>query len=207
MPTLYRKYCPTCDPNTETDVTCDGIVGAVITKSRQGGEIISDGYFAYLSDQGDLVPLPHPVESRALQAAAGVTWTQAAIHGRLIHIHNLICTDCGTQSTTATLHTGGAGCIAGLQLAGIAIALNTLVFSFHPIIEVFLVWAAMFAPLLIMDRYIWLRYRGNASSYQTRRCRQCGGSHVRSLARARKYSLCCPRCRQMTMKIEITGRS
>lgn len=206
MGTLFRKYCPTCDRDTETNVTFDGFAGAAITNSRQGGEIVSLGYLAYIADDGDLVPLPHPIESCALHAA-GATWTRATIHGRLLRITNLICTDCGAQNTTATLDTGGIGCVPSLLLVGIAIACNILVFSFHPIIEAFLVWMAVFTPPWLIDRYVWLRYRGNVRPHQTDRCNLCGGRHVLSLANARNSSLCCPRCKQKTMTIEVAGRS
>lgn len=206
MGILFRKYCPTCDCNTETNVTFDGFAGAAITDSWQGGEIVSDGHLAYIADDGHLVPLPHPIEGYALHAA-GATWTRAAIHGRLIYIGNLICTDCGAQNTTATLHTGGLGCVPGILLAGIAIACNILVFSFHPIIEAFFVWMAAFAPPWLIDRCIWLRYRENAHPYQTDGCSQCGGRRVLSLANARNSSVYCPRCKQKTMTIEVAGRS
>ena len=206
MGTVYRKFCPVCDGDRKPNVTFDGFAGAVITDSSRGGEIVSAGHVAYIADSGDLVPLPHPIESHALDAAGG-TWTDAAIHGRLIYIHNLICADCGTQNTTASLHIGGTGCITGLILAAVAMACNVLVFNFHPIAKIVLVWVALFAPSLLIDRYVRLRYRENAVPHQTKRCTQCGGGKLVSLASAKKNPLPCPRCNQRAMTIEIAGRS
>lgn len=206
MGTLYCKFCPACDGDGETNVTFDGFAGAAVTSSGRGGEIVSEGYVAYIADSGDLVPLPHPIESHALDTAGG-TWTDAAIHGRLIYIHNLICADCGTQTTTASLHVGGTGCVAGLVLAAIAITCNIFLFNLHPVVEIILVWMAMFAPSMVIDRYVRFRYRDNAAPHQNGRCVQCGGSNLFSFATARKGPIPCPRCQQNTMTIEIAGRS
>lgn len=206
MGTVYRKFCPACHGDAETDVTFDGFAGAVLTHSQRGGEIVSDGYLAYIADSGDLVPLPHPLESRALKAAGG-TWTRAEIQGRLIYIHNLICADCGAENTTASLHTGGAGCITGLVLGAVAFACSILLFNLHPIIGIVLAWIAMFAPSFLIDRYVRIRYRDNAVPHQSTRCSQCGGDHLVSLASARRGPFPCPRCHQKTMTIEVAGRS
>ncbi len=206
MGTLYRKFCPACDGDADTNVTFDGFVGAAITNSRRGGEIVSEGHVAYIADNGDLVPLPHPIESDAL-AAAGGTWDDAAIHGRLLYIHNLICADCGTQNTTASLHVGGAGCVTGLVLAAIMILCNLFLFRLHPIIEIILIWIAMFAPSMLIDRYVRFRYHTNAVPHQTNRCDACSGCKLMPLTFVLKRSVQCPRCRQKTLTIEIAGRS
>ncbi|MGN6546787.1 MAG: hypothetical protein ACTHK7_17155 [Aureliella sp.] len=206
MGTLYRKFCPTCDRNRKPDVTFHGFVGAALNHSPMGGEIVSGGYAAYLADDGSLVPLPHPFESRLLRAA-GTTLAEAALRGRLLSIHELICADCGAENTTATLRNAGTGCITGLALATIAIACNVLLFSFHPIVEIGLVCMAMFTPELLIDRYLRFRYRKNASPYQTSRCRRCGSGRLLPLSIARKYLWTCPRCKQKSMRIEIAGRS
>lgn len=206
MGTLYRTFCPSCDGNAQTNVTFDGFVGAVITNSKLGGELVSDGYVAYLAENGDLVPLPHPLESASLETA-GATWSDAANHGRLLYIHNLVCTDCGAQHTTASLHTGSAGCGVGLALGAAVIACDVLFFSFHPFIEIMLVWMALVAPSVLIDRYVRFRYRENALPHQTHRCSHCGGVHLVSLGSARKGPLPCPRCGKNTMTIEVAGRS
>jgi len=206
MGTLYRKFCPACDGDAETNVTFDGFAGAALANARRGGEIVSDGHVAFIADNGNLVPLPHPIESQALDAAGG-KWNDAAIHGRLLYIHNLICADCGTQNTTASLHVGGTGCVAGLVLAAIVIACNIFVFDLHFIIEIIFVWMAMFAPSMLVDRYVRFRYRANAVTHQTDHCANCGGHNLSSLASARKSSIPCPRCTEGTMSIEIAGRS
>ncbi len=206
MGTLYRKYCPACDGSADINVTFDGFVGAAIADSQRGGEIVSGGHVAYIADTGELVPLPHPIESDAL-AAAGGTWTSAAIRGRLIYIHNLICTDCGSDNTTASLHTGGTGCTTGLALAAIAIACNVLLFNFHAVVEMVLIWTALFVPSSIVDRYVRIRYRDNATQHQTTRCAQCGSDNLVSLGSSTKVPLPCPRCNQRTMRITVAGRS
>lgn len=206
MGTLYRKFCPACDGNADTNVTFDGFVGAAITNSRSGGEIVSEGHVAYIADNGDLVPLPHPMESEAL-AAAGGTWGDAAIHGRLLYIHNLICADCGTPNTTASLHVGGEGCGTGLVLAAIMILCNILLFKLHPIIEAMLVCIAMFAPAMLIELYVRFRYHPNVVPHQTNRCVACGGCKLMPLSFVQKRCVPCPRCRQETLTIEIVGRS
>lgn len=206
MGTLYRKFCPRCDGGSETNITFDGFAGAALTNAQSGGQIVGDGHVAFIADGGDLVPLPHPIESHALDAA-GATWNDAAIHGRLLYIHNLVCIECGTQNTTATLHTGGTGCVAGLACAALAIACNVIWFNLHPLIEIAFVYIALFAPLFLIDRYVRIRYSQNAEPHKTASCIQCGGSELTSLASARKRPLTCPRCKQLTMTIEIAGRS
>ena len=206
MGTLYRKFCPPCDGNAETNVTFHGFAGAAITDSRRGGEIVSDGHVAYIADSGDLISLPHPIESHALDAAGG-KWTDAAIHGRLIYIHNLICADCGAQNTTASIHTGDTGCVTGLALAGVVIAWNVFVFNFHPIATIIFVWMALFAPSKLIDRYVRMRYHNNVVPHQTKRCIKCGGGKLVSLASAKKDLFPCPQCKQRTMTIEIAGLS
>ena len=206
MGTLYRKFCPVCDADTETNLTFDGFVAATATDSRRGGKIISEGYVAFIADSGELIPLPHPLESHSLEAAGG-TWTDAAIHGRLLYINNLVCADCGTENTTASLHGEGTGCATGLMLAAITLACNIFLFNFHPIAEFILVGMAMCAPSMLIGRYVRIRYAGNVVPHQSNRCTRCGGSHLLSLASARKNSILCPRCRQKSMTIEIAGIS
>ncbi len=206
MGTLYRKYCVTCDGDDETNVTFDGFAGAAITDSKCGGEIVTNGHVAYLTDDVELVALPHPVESHALQSL-GVTWDHAALRGRLIYVHNLICRDCGTANTTASLHTGGVGCLVGLLLAAAMIVINIFLLDLHFIAESVLVWGALFAPSMVIDRYVGFRYRGNAEPFRFRGCNQCNGTNVVSIARARRHQLTCPRCHNDTMNIEIAGKS
>lgn len=206
MGILYRKFCPTCDGNAKPDVTFDGFAGATLTDSLRGGEIVSGGHLAYIADTGELVPLPHPIESHALHAAGG-TWTNAAIHGRLLYIDNVICADCGTQHRTASVHAGPTGCTPGLVLAGITITCNVFLFNFHRTMEIVLVWMATFLPSLIGDRYVRIRYRDNAVPHQTTRCAQCGCGRLVSLGSSTKTPLPCPRCKQRTMRIEIAGLS
>jgi len=206
MGTLYRRFCSTCDCDAETNVAFDGFAGATLTDAGRGGEIVSDGHVAYIADSGGLVPLPHPIESHALDAAGG-TWNDAAIHGRLIYIHNLICADCGAQNTTASLHVGGTGCVEGLVLAAIIIACNIFLINFHVVVEIVFVWMAMFAPSILIDRYVRFRYRANAVPHQTNHCDTCGGHNLLPLSSARKSSIPCPRCTGGTMSIEIAGRS
>ena len=76
MGTVYRKFCPACNGNAETNVTFNGFAGAAITDSRRGGEIVSDGHVAYIGDSGELIPLPHPIESHALDAAGSPRTTR-----------------------------------------------------------------------------------------------------------------------------------
>ncbi len=206
MGTLYRKYCPECDGNAEANVTFDGFAGAAIRNPLRGGEIVSQGHVAYIADSGDLVPLPHPIEYQSLDAAGG-KWGDAAIHGRLLYIHNLVCADCGTPNTTATLHVGGTGCVTGLVLGSAAIAGNVFLFNLQPAFETFVVFVALFAPSLLIDLYVRIRYRSNAVPYQTKHCTHCGGGRLVPLASAKKRSLHCPRCKQETLTIEIAGRS
>jgi hypothetical protein len=206
MGTLYRKICPACDGDTETNVTFDGFAGAAITNPLRGGEIVSDGYLAYIAGNGDLVQLPHPIESHALKAAGG-TWNDAATHGRLLYIHNLICADCGTQNTTASLHVGGVGCGTGLVLGAIAISCNILLFKLHPIAAIIIAWIAMLAPSMLIDRYVRFLYHHNAVPHQATRCSACNGCNLVPLTIVRKRPVPCPRCRQKALTIEIAGRS
>lgn len=206
MGTLYRKFCPSCDRSDETNSTFDGFAGAALTDTGRGGEIVPEGYVGYIADNGELVPLPHPIESQALNAAGG-TWNDAAIHGRLLYIHNLICADRGTQNTTASHHVGGTDCIAALVLASIVLTCNIFLFNLHSLIEIMFVCIAMLAPSTLIDRYVRFRYRANAVLHQNEHCDMCGNENLLSLATAQKSSLPCPRCSVGTMSVKIAGRS
>ena len=68
MGIVYLQRCSTCDTSGAPEFGDDGFVGAVVSPSNSGGRMISDGYLAFLGDDGHLVQLPHPVEEVTLKA-------------------------------------------------------------------------------------------------------------------------------------------
>jgi hypothetical protein len=207
MGTLYRKRCDTCDDGPEPSVTFEGFSGATITNATRGGEIITDGYLAYITEDGDLVPLPHPLEEETLHKHGG-TWRDATLHGRLLHVHNLLCLDCGAPNTSASLSTfTGTGCLAGLCLAVVMIIANIYLIDLHGLIEYLLVWLVAFVPSMIVAIYVRIRYTTNTKPFLFQKCTDCGGHRVVSVRRAMKRAMVCRRCGNRSVTVEIAGRS
>src|ERR1044072_5088277 len=114
MGTLYHKSCAHCDADREPSITFDGFVGAVVSDRSRGGEIIADGYLAFLNSDRELIPLPHPAEQSTLKQQ-GETWRHATLNGRLLRIENLVCRDCGEMNSAASLTSiTDAGCLFGV---------------------------------------------------------------------------------------------
>lgn len=204
MGTLYRKCCENCD--TAQNVTYEGFVGAAISDGGKPGDIMSEGYLAYLRTDNDLVTLPHPLEESALEGAGG-SWNSATLSGRILSFTNLICTDCGTINTTASVHSGSLGCITGLVAATSTIAATLWLLHFHWLIEVGLVWLAMFGPMFACDFYVRRRYSKNAAPYKFVRCIKCGGDSAIALSSRQNRKLPCEKCGQDSVTLTIAGKS
>lgn len=210
MGLLYRKYCENCD--SQQKVTFDGFAGAVISDNVSSGEVLSEWYLAYLKFNNELIVLPHPVEESTLNSRCGTSMNKATLKGRILSITNLICCSCGTINTTASLKTGTShGCITGLVLALIMIAVNIWVLDLYWGIEYMLVWLALLAPLLLCgflgDFYINRRYSQNAMPFKFQNCKNCGSSDAIPLHAAKSRKFMCPKCGEQSVTITIAGRS
>lgn len=204
MGTLYRKCCENCD--SIQNVTFDGFVGAVVSDGGKPGDIMSEGYLAYLRADNDLVTLPHPVEESTLKDAGG-SWNSATLSGRILRFTNLICTDCGAINTTASVDSGTLGCITGLVFFASMIAASKWHFNFHWLITVCLGWLAMCGPMLAWSFYLRRRYGKNAVPYKFVRCIKCGGGSAVALRSCQNQNLPCEKCGQNSVTLTIAGRS
>ena len=206
MPTIYRQYCDNCDTDGGTDVTYDTFAGAVIAPSPCGGRIISGHYQAYLDDDGNLVPLPHPVEDSALRSH-GATWNNAALAGRLFLVTKLVCRKCGTMNESARLRTDTTvGCFGGLTFAGLG-PLLAAYFKFGQPAAGVLAVLGLFTPSFLMARWISHRHGSRNNQYGFSACSNCGSSDAVYVYNATRQRLICPRCEQETMRVAIAGKS
>jgi hypothetical protein len=205
MGTIYRKYCETCDADSGQKVTFEGFAGAVISNGNAGGEIIDDGYLALLKPTGELVALPHPVEDSALREQ-GETWSGATWSGRILHVTNLICPECGTMNTTASLSANSYGCVCGLVLAAGMAAVCKWWFKLSGPLEMLMIWSALFLPNLLISFYLRTRFQENARPFLFERCK-CGSKKAVSVKQARKKVFPCTRCKNKSVRIAIAGRS
>ena len=205
MGTIYRKYCETCDVDSEQEVSFDGFAGAAILDGNAGGEIISDGYLALLKPTGDLVALPHPVEDFTL-TEQGETWGAATWSGRILRVTNLICPDCGAMNTTASLSAHSSGCVFGLIFAGGLVPASIWLLHLPVPLEILMIWSALFIPNLIIWLYLRTRFQANVKPFHFERC-DCGSTKTVSIERARKKRFPCTKCKNKSVRIEIAGRS
>jgi hypothetical protein len=207
MGTLYHKSCTDCDVDREQSVTFNGFAGAVLSGRARGGEIIADGYLAFLNSEGELVPLPHPVEQSTLEQQ-GETWRRAALNGRLLRIHNPICRDCGRMNSAASLTSiTDAGCLLGVISALVMVAVNSWLLKLPSFAEYLLFWLALLAPSTAIWIYVWVRFHKSAQRFRFAKCHGCGSRNGISLGRAVGKSLPCNRCGRNTMRISVAGRS
>lgn len=205
MGTIYRKYCETCDADSEQEVTFDGFAGAAILDGNAGGEIISDGYLAILKPTGDLIALPHPVEDFTL-SEQGETWRAATRSGRILRVTNLICPGCGAMNTTASLSAHSSGCVFGLILAATLVPVSIWLLHLPVPLELLMIWSALFIPNLAISLYLRTRFQRNVQPFRFERC-ECGSKKAVSIERARKKKFPCMRCKSKSVRIEIAGRS
>lgn len=204
MGTLFRITCDHCD--TKTNVTFDGFVGAALTEFDKPGEIVSDGYVAYLSPQGKLVVLPHPLESSSL-AAAGGSWNRSSLSGRLLRFTNLICLDCGALNKTARIHSAGPGCTLMVPMGIATFVLGDWLLPLPTWIMFTLSWVAAAIPPWIEGTYVNMVHGENAAPYRFQHCVQCGGSKAIPLSDSLKKKLPCPKCGERTISISYAGKS
>ena len=204
MGVLFRITCDTC--HSRPNVTFDGFVGAALNDADKPGDIVADGYLAYLTQEGELIVLPHPMESSRL-ASAGGSWTKSGLNGQILRFTNLICHDCGTINKTAEIHSSGLGCTTGFY-AGIAtIALNIWLFDLPRWVEFGLFWASLMLPMLLADWYVRRKHSCNAIPYQFTNCVNCNGTDASALTANRNKKLPCVKCGEKSVTISFGGKS
>lgn len=207
MPTILRLYCEVCDANSDAAVTWDGFAGVSLFNCDGRGKLTSEGYLAYLDSHGKLVPLPHPLEDASLKEQ-GDTWNRASWDGRLFHVKNVICNQCGTINRSPELNCfTGAGCNLGIALAVVTfIVLKLLTSVFFPILivaSVFLIGI----PEWVISKWLKHRYRERIAQLAFRECNCCGSPCAISLHNCIGKSLVCAKCRNKTLRITIAGMS
>jgi hypothetical protein len=204
MGTLFRIRCDQCD--TKQNITFDGFAGAAIMHGGVPGDILPQGYLAYVRSEDEIKVLPHPIETLSLEGAGG-SWTSATLNGQILSFTNLICTNCGTINTTACVHSGALGCTTGIAAGILMIVANATVVEAPFLLKLALVWLAFFAPMLVCDFYVRRRHSKKAIPYRFSGCTNCGSEAAIPFAKATKVNLPCRKCGQNTATISFAGKS
>lgn len=184
----------------------EGFAGAAVFDNERSGEIVAEGYLAYLRGNDDVVILPHPIEEECLKEAGG-SWKSATLDGRILSFMNLLCTECGAINKTADVHASGLGCLTGIAASVLMIVANYWLIHAHWLIELGLVWVALFAPMIACDFFVRRRHADRANPFRFTQCHECGSRKAIPFANAMKRRLPCRRCGRPSVVITIAGKS
>lgn len=183
-----------------------------------------DPTLAIQRDDGSLLHLPHPSESRHLEAA-GLTWRQAANQARLIRTTTRLCRSCG-QFVKLPNRVPPEGClgalvgVAGLMLTFLAVALlhdyATAPAFVHVTRSQIASILTLVAPAALVALALWriIRFVETRTFRANLPLRQpipqppcCPRPRLRKLPLLplRKYP--CPTCQNQTLTVRGTGKS
>jgi len=208
MGTIYRAYCEKCDRGTTARADWKGFAGCVTSYDGTGGGTLHTGYWlAVLTDGGDIVPLPHPIEDSTLRQL-GYKWKEVAHRGRLLGITNVVCLSCGTLNEARRITVSGDyGCLTGLLGGAVCfLLLKTFTGMAFPLV-LLTSYLVLFSPWVVVPLWLRWRYNERQASLALRNCTKCGSTKFVPLSRATKAIHKCPRCGELSMRYSIAGRS
>jgi len=202
---VYRAVCTHC--HYAPEAKDGGLIAYVTLDGRSDGSILPGGYLAFRRDDGEVVPLPHPLEGAMLKENGG-SWGAAARSGRLFDVTYKVCMACGTlHKETRVRGDDGLGCNGSLLTAIVTPLVCTLVFRMRIVSA--LGWACLMPYVFLAGLWVFYRIRwasANASMKLTQ-CSSCGGSEFRDLFQSTKRPMMCPNCKTRSMVYSVAGDS
>jgi hypothetical protein len=205
MSTIYRAVCTHCHHAPE--MSDGGLVAYATFDGRSDGSILPGGYLAFRRDDGEIVPLPHPLEDATLRENGG-SWGSASRSGRLLCVTYKVCTACGTLHKEMRVHWNvHAGCIGALLAAAATVLVCTQLLSLPFLCALKWVFIMPFAFLGIGSLLCRLRWRSVNASMRLARCSACGGSRFCTVDQATRRAMMCPNCKTRSMVYSMAGRS
>ena len=203
MPTIYSIQCTSCGEGPGAD---NGLAGWVRADGRKGGKVFPEGYLAVRLDDGTLKPLPHPIESSALQGL-GLTSAQVARQNRLFRVTFKICRKCGCLHTERKLDDPRTGCLIAMTLGPIMVAVLRYVAKVSWSSALFGAYLGMVAITGMIGLINWLRWRKQNFELHLSSCSKCGGADLATIPKVAGQVLMCPHCQTQTMRCDLVGKS
>lgn len=202
MPLLYRIYCEHCDAVGGKDQpTYKGFESVAVIGGEIGGVITQGWHLSVMKEDGEWVPIRHPIEESDMKSS-GYTWWTASIRGRIIHTEEVFCENCGIVNEDNKLDFPSLACC--LPMLVMAIVSLFLPIGFWKIpVAIFFYVGGIILPTQAIRLIYWERNKG----LRIKNCHACGGGKFRSIESARSKPVICPRCRQRTQKVEAAGMS
>ena len=204
MPTVYAATCSACD--YKSPIVSAGYAAVIVDEPKTS--------FRAHPDNPHLVILSHPCELQILESL-GFSYASAALAGRLVIVHRVVCQACGTHYELRRLSAGWSvlgcsGCLAllgisavvglviGVQLESIPLGCFTGFLSLGALERVWY-WTT--------DRYVRRRYADRVREFDRGTgCPRCGSTdYVDFGSRAR--NLACPVCGGQTLRAQVVGKS
>ncbi len=204
MASLYKLTCSACN---YTSPAQSGHKAAVIVDEPSSSNHVHP-------DNDRLVILAHPLESLILKEL-GISWGSTAFGGRGMHIHCVICRECGTIYEIRRLSAGLAalGCSGCFTILGLSVGIGILAgWQLESIwLGVVAGWLGLWALETFGDwaiaRHVRRRFQDRVREFDRGPgCPRCGSTRFADF-RPRREAFPCPKCTQHDLRVRCVGRS
>jgi hypothetical protein len=204
MPTIYEARCSSCD--YASSHCPEGYLAVVVDEPSSSMHVHPA--------HNRIVILGHPLEAMILEEL-GLSFETAALTGRLLYIHNVVCSACGTMYEIRRIGASSSvwGCSGCFVILGVSACCGVIAGWAS---ESF--WLGCLAGWLVfavisaasdwsLDAYVRSRSKERVrESDRAPGCPHCGEKRYAAF-RPRWRALPCPKCRQHTVKVRSVGIS
>lgn len=178
MPTIYRIESSEEPPTSGMDST---LAGVVVMDGKKSGRIMPSHFQALLVN-GEIIPLPHPIEIYRLKDHKQ-TYLSASLRGMLLNVERRICLKCGEIFDAPRLVFSGMGGYVYMLLVWVgAFLLSHLVLGLGIFLSLFYGWINLLLyemlSRLIGGLYLRLRFLERQSRIAQSCCPICQGAET-----------------------------
>jgi len=208
MPSIIRAHCADCDSEGRPTPDWKGFSAYVTEKKPASGRLLASEYLAVLTEGGEIICLPHPLEWARLRSL-GYSWFKASVTGRLLEVTPVVCDDCGdlSEQKRIVFRLGYSGCLVEfLPAVGVFILLKK--FGGYTAFTALLVaCGACFGPWLLLRVVLRLHFKKRQSELAVHECKHCHSHKLLTISQATRLVVVCPRCHLRSMHYEYVGKS